>query len=168
MTTPKQFATVAFALSDAMRILGRSSVAAVCGVSETMLYKGCNPNIPHGLSFLTYEHVRMLIALLRSKGQPEHFTAALDCEAGYLADDLAELRNEDISAMALRGGRDFGGVNDAILRAIHPDSDGGTRITAQEAIQIITNIDAMAASIADLRRRVVIEAGIHAGEKGVA
>lgn len=155
MTTPKPFATTAFALADAMSRLGREAVAGVVGVSATTLYKACNPNLPRELDFLAWHHCRRLAALLRAKGLPEWFSVAFDNEVERAAGGLRALPNASLERLAVEVAAETGDVQRVVLEAVSDTSEGGSSITHDEAKKAVTEIEEAIERLQAMKQRIV-------------
>ncbi|CAA7616556.1 phage regulatory CII family protein [Magnetospirillum sp. UT-4] len=155
MTTPKPFATTSFAVSDAMTRLGRDQVAALVGVSASTLYKACNPNLPNGFAFLSWDQVKVVAAQLRAEGHPEWFSIAFDAEVAALAQQAAGGHNTNLERLAIEVAAETGDVQRAVFDALSEDSDGGSVITAAEASRAVAEIDEAMERLRMMRKRLV-------------
>lgn len=155
MTTPKPFATTAFAVSDAMARLGRETVAELVGVSASTVYKACNPNLPNGFGFLGWEHAKQLAAMLRSKGESEWFSIAFDAEVANLSQDIAGQCGPKLERLAMEVAAETGDVSRAVFDALADNSEGGSLITPNEASRAVAEIDEAMERLRAMRKRLI-------------
>lgn len=155
MTTSKPFATTSFAVSDAMAKLGRDRVAELVGVSVSTLYKGCNPNLPNGFTYLTWDHAKTLAAMLRASGQPEWFSIAFDAEVAGLSQEIAGTNSPNLERLAIEVAAETGDVQRAVFDALAEDSEGGNVITSTEAARAVAEIDEAMERLRAMRKRLV-------------
>ncbi|MBI5165482.1 MAG: hypothetical protein HY985_16450 [Magnetospirillum sp.] len=163
MTTPKPFATTAFALADAVARLGRDEVAEVVGVSSSTLYKACNPNLPRGLDFLRWDHCKVLAGLLRARGLPEWFSIAFDVEVTQAAQAVASKRDKTLERLAMEVAAETGDVQRAVFDAISPSGEGGADITPTEASRAVAEIDEAMERLRAMKKRLVEAAVLNSG-----
>lgn len=158
MTTVKPFATTSHAMAEALARLGREAVAEVVGVSASTIYKACNPNMSHGLRFLTWDHCKTLAALLRSRGEPEWFSIAFETEVARLLQTVEDGPGASLETLALEVAAETGDVQRALFEAISPDSEGGREITPNEASRAVAEIDQALDRLQAMRRQLVAAA----------